>query len=181
MPPTFGALPTMENIPASMTFNFVMTNSNILACHVYGPNSTHYFSVNTNATSTTVSRRNGEMFAIIYWQRHATIQASGIIEQQRTAHWIRLSHDKRLVYPSDSLGKYRRRTMVVGGRTYTWTPCGNAICLHGEDTSSAGELARITRANNQVTLQLAMSAFNSGFLEVSVLSTILFLSGRDID
>ncbi|KAF8194669.1 hypothetical protein BJ912DRAFT_1040760 [Pholiota molesta] len=168
-PPTFGALPTMDNIPASTTFNFVMTNSNILTCNVYGANSTPYFSVNTNSTSTTISRRNGEMFAIIYWQRHATIQASGIVELQRTGQWLRLSQDKR------------RRSMVVGGRTYSWIPRGNAVCLHGEDTSAAGELARITRNNAQVTLQLAMSAFNSGFFEPSVLATILFLSGRDID
>ncbi|KJA22817.1 hypothetical protein HYPSUDRAFT_185870 [Hypholoma sublateritium FD-334 SS-4] len=169
VPPTFGVLPSMEDIPSAMIFTFNMPNSSILNCSVFGSNAAPYFTITTNSTSTTIHRRSGEVFAVINWQSHPTIQARGVLDPQRTAQWLRLSQDRK------------RRNMVVNGRAYTWYPRGNAICLHGTDTSAAGEIARITRANNSVTLQLSISAFNSGFFETSILATILFLSGRDID
>ncbi|KAF8159207.1 hypothetical protein B0H34DRAFT_841751 [Crassisporium funariophilum] len=167
--PAYGALPTFSTPPCSMTFNFTTFNSSILNCSVSGSNSLTYFYVSSNSTTTTISRRNGDVCAIIDWQRHPTIEARGILERQRTSQWLNLSSDRR------------RRTMTVGGKSYTWIPRGNAICLHGTDTSISGELARITQTNTTVTLQLTIPAFNAGFFEISVFATILFLSGKSVD
>ncbi|KAF8959605.1 hypothetical protein BDZ97DRAFT_1922780 [Flammula alnicola] len=185
-PPTFGALPSMANIPYSMTFNFTMFDSSILNCSVSGTNSTTYFYVASNSTSTTVSRRNGEVYAVIDWQGHPTIQAHETLGRQRTSQWLRLSNDRRRVisfYPTVSLCYVGLTFHVDVAQCQSEDEIipGSHV-LHGDDTSAmSSELARITRVNSSVTLQITIPAFNSGFFEKSVLATILFLSGRNID
>lgn len=137
--PTYGALPNLQSLPYSMTFNFIMSNSSILNCSVTGTNSLTYLYVSTNATSTTLTRRNGEVCGTITWGQHAIVEARGKIERQRTSEWLRLTGDRRLVphYLSEIrpatdemiLDIYSRRTMQIGGRTYSWIPRENSICV----------------------------------------------------
>lgn len=96
--PTYGALPNLQSLPYSMTFNFIMSNSSILNCSVTGTNSLTYLYVSTNATSTTLTRRNGEVCGTITWGQHAIVEARGKIERQRTSEWLRLTTDRRLVH-----------------------------------------------------------------------------------
>ncbi|KAF9554424.1 hypothetical protein CPC08DRAFT_644340 [Agrocybe pediades] len=172
--PTYGALPTLPFIPYSMIFNFIMHNQSILNCNVNGTNSMTYLQISTNSTTTTISKRNGEVYGSIDWSGlHATVYAHGSIKKQRASQWARLSSDAR------------RRLVTISGREYAWIPRGNAICvsLHSDDASKSGEIARITKNHSTatVTLQLTIEAFNAGFFEPSVLATVLFLSGRNID
>lgn len=97
LPPTFGVLPSMEDIPSAMTFSFNMTDRSILNCRVLGNNAALYFTIATNSTTTAIYRRNGELFSVINWQSRPTIQANGVLDLQRTGHWLRLSQDRKYV------------------------------------------------------------------------------------
>ncbi|KAF9038668.1 hypothetical protein BJ165DRAFT_1531726 [Panaeolus papilionaceus] len=167
-PPTYGALPTTSVLPCAMMFTFDMTSGSVLNCSVAGSNTTVYFRVSTNSTTTTITRRSGEACATIEWYPRPVITGKAM-PMQPTSQFLPLSSDRR------------RRGMIFQGKPYSWIPRGNAICLHDYDGNTSGEFAIITQTHTTATLTLPIPAFNAGFFEISVVSAVLFLSGRNID
>lgn len=105
--PAFSALPigssTMAcpNPPQIAVFNFLSdpTRPSVLNSVVAGTNSLQYFNIETKPGSnyTTISRRNGEVYATVNWQTQPcpVVEARGTIERQRTSQWARLAKDRR--------------------------------------------------------------------------------------
>lgn len=93
-PPTFGALPNLNENPASvLTFEFSSFNPDILNCLVTGPKGRKFFDIRTS-NSTTIISKPGEAFATIYWARHPMVEAPGVISRQATGDFIKLSQDQ---------------------------------------------------------------------------------------
>ncbi|KAF8885067.1 hypothetical protein CPB84DRAFT_1788638 [Gymnopilus junonius] len=137
--------PTMPslNYPQIATFNFLTDPSrpSVLNSVVAGTNFLEYFSIETKPGSnyTTISRRNGEIYATINWKSQPCpiIEARGTIERQRTSQWARLSSDRRRVRSffspvqtlSDTFRLLRRRITMLKGREYAWVPQGQVISV----------------------------------------------------
>ncbi|PPQ82883.1 hypothetical protein CVT25_009700 [Psilocybe cyanescens] len=169
--PSYGSLPLADN-PSFMKFTFDTRRSGILNCNIIGPNTLVYFNVSSSSTITTISRRNGDVYATIEWTRHPIMQIYGETGRQLTAEWIRLSPDRI------------QRMVTIRGRNFFWIPRGSRICLYGDDDETSGlsgEIAHISRADREVALHISLLAFNTGFLDTCVLATVLFMSGRNID
>lgn len=93
-PPTYGALPPLDNKPASvLVFTFTSFNPDLFNCVVTGPNNSKYFEVHTNSGTTVISKP-GQQIAAIQWTRHPTVEASGIIARQLTKDFLKLSNDQ---------------------------------------------------------------------------------------
>ncbi|KAH9479153.1 hypothetical protein JR316_0007736 [Psilocybe cubensis] len=168
---TFGALPLADN-PCTMKFTFNSHQTGVLNSNVTGPNTLVYFNVSSSTTTTTVSRKNGDVYATVEWTRHPMMQIYGETGRIPTSHWISLSPDRT------------QRVVMIKGRYYYWIPRGTRICLYGDDDETAtisGEIAHISRTDGEVSLNISLVAFNNGFLDACVLATVLFMSGRNID
>ena len=101
-PPTFGALPNLNEKPASvLTFEFSSFNPDILNCLVTGPKSRKFFDIRTS-NSTTIISKPGEPFATIRWARHPMVEAPGVVARQATGDFMKLSQDQAWVF-SDML------------------------------------------------------------------------------
>lgn len=164
-PPTFGALPAFTSSPPT---NLVFEFTDVLNCAVKGPGGKPYLVIATNQTSTTITKPNGEPVARVGWQTHPWVEVVNIINRQTTSLWLQLSSD--LSY----------RTMTFGGRPYAWVPNGGSIVLSTTGPSPPEQLVRINRASNKVVMEITSQAIHAGLLEVSVVATVLFQSGRNL-
>ncbi|KAI0918517.1 hypothetical protein AcW1_009611 [Taiwanofungus camphoratus] len=179
-PSIFGALPTLpvsDSIPRSMqpdsvTFQLTNFNTTILNCSILGPQSRVAYRVVTDsgAPSSTIFKDNeSRNVAMIQWQPNATLEIRGVTSRQRARDWLRLASDQS------------KRTMEVGGVQYAWSPIDGFICLYRLQSTAPRVLARIARARDMVILEMIPEAMQSGLLEPSVVATVLFTCGHNID
>ncbi|KDR65217.1 hypothetical protein GALMADRAFT_82133 [Galerina marginata CBS 339.88] len=168
-PPTFGILPSQQDATTILKFTFTLFNPDICSCLITGPNNLKFFEVSTTGHTTSISKPGGR-FATIQWARRPSVEAKGIIAQQPTAQFLRLSADQ----------KYR--TMTIGGKTYAWVPHAKGTYLYSTGTNSPEELARISLSSDvcKVVLELTSEAFHAGIFEACVVSTVLLYSGRSL-
>ncbi|KDR82258.1 hypothetical protein GALMADRAFT_59533 [Galerina marginata CBS 339.88] len=166
--PTFGVLPSRHDATTILKFTFAL-NPNIWNCLVTGPNDLKFFDVSTAGCTTTISKP-GIPFATIQWTQHPSVEVNGVMAQQPTAQFLRLSADQ----------KYR--TMTIGGRTYAWVPHAKGTYLYNTGTNSPEEFARIRLSSDacKVVLELTSDAFQAGIFEACVVSTVLLYSGRSL-
>jgi hypothetical protein len=92
-PPTFGALPPVDNEPTSLTFTFAAFNPDLFNCIVTGPKDKKYFEIRTSA-GTTIFSKPGDQFASIQWGRHPAVEARGVLSHQLTKDFLKLSSDQ---------------------------------------------------------------------------------------
>lgn len=93
---TYGALPLADN-PSFMKFTFNSHRTGILNSNVTGPNTLVYFNISSSSTTTTVSRKSGDIYATVEWTRHPMMQIYGVTGRIPTSHWISLSPDRKSV------------------------------------------------------------------------------------
>ncbi|KAF8970796.1 hypothetical protein BDZ97DRAFT_2044344 [Flammula alnicola] len=178
-PPTFGALPPLNDKPASvLTFEFTSFNPNVFNCIVTGPKNRKFFEVRT-AGGTTVVSKPGEEFAFIQWNQHPTVEARGVLARQLTKDFLKLSEDQTY------------RSMLISGKLYAWIPrgssgiyvCGIIVSLYSYGPNPPEQFARISLAqdNNKIILEITSEAFQAGLFEPCIISTILLFSARNID
>ncbi|KAF8970311.1 hypothetical protein BDZ97DRAFT_2071784 [Flammula alnicola] len=168
-PPTFGALPPLNDKPASvLSFEFTSFNPDVFNCIVTGPKNRKFFEVRT-AGSTTVVSKPGEEFASIQWARHPAVEARGVLARQLTKDFLKLSDDQTY------------RSMLIGGKLYAWIPRAQVVFIYGPNPPE--QFARISLAqdNNKIILEITSEAFQAGLFEPCVISTILLFSARNID
>lgn len=203
--PTSGVPRSMQ--PDSITYQFTSFNSTILNCNILKSGSEIAYRVVTEASapSCTIFKDNSSRnAAMIEWQP-TTLEIRNVASKQRLRDWLRLSSDRRLtLYWLMSLRiqltlSNSRRYMVVNGIQYAWVPMDNFICvrlriltatdsnsfvllqLYKVQTSAPRVLARIARAPTIVLLEMTPEALNLGLLEPSLVATVIFVSGHNID
>ncbi|KAF9477801.1 hypothetical protein BDN70DRAFT_945970 [Pholiota conissans] len=171
-PPTYGALPPLDDKPASvLTFTFTSFNPDLFNCVVVGPKDRKYFEVRTQDNNTIISKP-GEQFASIQWARHPTVEARGILSRQLTKDFLKLSSDQTY------------RSMLVGNKVYSWIPRGSrGIYLYSHGPNPPEQFARISlnNGNNTILLEITSEAFQAGLFEPCIISTVLLFSARNID
>ncbi|KAF8162595.1 hypothetical protein B0H34DRAFT_650377 [Crassisporium funariophilum] len=171
-PPTFGALPAPQDNPTSvLTFEFSDFNTDILNCLVTGPSHRKFFEIRSTGPGSTSIYKMGDSFAVIQWQRHPTVEARGVLAQQRAGDFLKLSSDQSY------------RTMTINGRTYAWIPRANGIYLYSAGPNPPAQFARVSLASNNanVLLEITSEAFQVGLFEPCIIATILLFSARNID
>lgn len=96
-PPTFGALPPIKHQSTlALTFEFSSMNPDILDCIVTGPTNNKLFDIRTIQETTRVSKVDNEVFGIIQWSSHPTVEVlRGVLPQRQTRDFLRLSADRR--------------------------------------------------------------------------------------
>ncbi|KAK7047304.1 hypothetical protein VNI00_006535 [Paramarasmius palmivorus] len=174
-PSVYGALPTAGSPTGAagvLRFVFTSLNPDVLHCTVIGPNMQPHFYIVTDPASgfTILKRHDGKAFGVIEWQSHPIVEIKDLVRKQLSAHFLRLSSDQR------------SRRMAFNEGDYAWVPQqapAEGICLY--PANSRDFVARITRDNRAVVLELTQNAVQAGLLLPCVLATVLVQSGRQID
>ncbi|KAJ6613141.1 hypothetical protein B0H10DRAFT_1806089 [Mycena sp. CBHHK59/15] len=154
--------------------------ANILNCAVVGKDLCPYFHVVTNADffpGCTVFRTNeGRNIALVEWLQNgagAYVELYNRLEKQLVSAWLGVSRDAS------------HRIMHANGQTYIWVPQTHSICLYRWDPVNMVDvpqlLARVTKEDDMVTLEISLAAIELNLLEMCVVSTVLFQSGCQID
>ncbi|KAF8998251.1 hypothetical protein BDQ17DRAFT_1247808 [Cyathus striatus] len=169
-PPTFGILPSTPNAGSILAFRFSSCNPNVLNCVVNGPKGYPYFNITSSPhfSSTTITRSDGHVIAIIYWSSPPVIQSS-LIPHQTVSQWLPLH------------GQQNYRTMTANDRVYGWYPRGSHLCLCSAGPTTPELYARVSRSGNEVLLEIAPEAIQLGLLEFAIIATMVLQSGKRID
>ncbi|KAF8962579.1 hypothetical protein BDZ97DRAFT_2021739 [Flammula alnicola] len=173
-PSIFGALPypTDPEYSNLVTFYFTSFSPNILNCTVIGPQARVYYRIVTDNQMpgyTVIKNAEGKNVSLIEWQAHPMIEVRGLLSKQHVRTWLGLTADKR------------SRTMTVRGMQYTWAPRDKSINLYAGGHRGPTFLARITRANGAITLDMTQDAIQLGLLDPIVAAALLLQCGRNID
>ncbi|KDR80189.1 hypothetical protein GALMADRAFT_62694 [Galerina marginata CBS 339.88] len=171
-PSVFGALPYPSDASAFTTFYFTSFNPNILNCTVVGPQAQVYYRIVTDNHMpgyTVLKNAEGKNVSLIEWQTHPMIEIRGLLTKQHVRTWLGLTSDKS------------SRTMTVRGMGYTWAPRDKSINLYAGGPRNPTFLARVTRANGAVTLDMTPDAIQLGLLDSVVAAAFLLQCGRNID
>ncbi|KAF9051438.1 hypothetical protein BJ165DRAFT_885244 [Panaeolus papilionaceus] len=171
-PSVYGALPYPSASSANLvTFYFTHFNPNILNCAVIGPQAQTYFRVITDNHMpgyTVIKNSEGKNVSLIEWQNHPFIEIRGLLAKQHVRSWMGLTPDNSA------------RMTTIRGVQYTWTPREKSINLYSHGSRPAF-LARITRSNGSVVLDVTQDALQLGLLESLISATFLLQCGRNID
>ncbi|PPQ78771.1 hypothetical protein CVT25_010644 [Psilocybe cyanescens] len=171
LPPTFGALPPLDQKPASvLEFEFTSFSPDIYNCIVMGPKRRKFFEIRTTSNITVISKPE-EQFALIKWSQHPTVEARGALSLQRTGDFLKLSSDSTY------------RTMSISGKIYVWVPRDNGVYLYSGGPNPPEQFARVrlTGDATKVVLEITSEAFQVGLFEPCIISTMLLFSARNID
>ncbi|KAF8155943.1 hypothetical protein B0H34DRAFT_660076 [Crassisporium funariophilum] len=173
-PSVFGALPypTAPSDSNLVTFYFTSFSPTIFNCTVIGPQAQVYYRVVTDNYMpgyTVIKNAEGKNISLIEWQTHPLIEVRDLLAKQHIRTWLGLTKDKS------------SRTMTVRGMQYTWTPRDKSINLYTGEHKNPRFLARITRANGTITLDMTNDAIQLGLLDPIVAAALLLQSGRNID
>ncbi|KAJ7036701.1 hypothetical protein C8F04DRAFT_463677 [Mycena alexandri] len=155
----------------------------ILNCAVVGPEICPYFHVVTRADylpGHTVFRTNeGRDVASVEWVpngggAYVELYDKNLnLEKQAVSAWLGVSRDASY------------RMMYAHGQAYVWVPRSLSICLYEWDPAETDGvprlLARISKEEDVVTLQISLAAIETGLLEMCVICVVLFQSGCRID
>ncbi|KAJ7256348.1 hypothetical protein C8J57DRAFT_1186089 [Mycena rebaudengoi] len=169
-----------ESYPEVITFVFACgRRASILNCAVIGKDLCPYFHVVTSTDfmpGYTVFRTNeGHNIATVQWLQNgngAYVELQDTLEKQPVSSWLGVSRDASY------------RMMYAHGEMYVWVPQNLSICLYHWNPSDHDVpqlLARISRDEERVTLEITVDAINMSLLEMCVIATVLFQSGCQID
>ncbi|KAJ7785241.1 hypothetical protein DFH07DRAFT_681166, partial [Mycena maculata] len=175
-PSVFGVLPyptppsTGNPAPPLVAFFLTALNPGVLNCTVVGPPGgarAHYTVTTDNAMPgyTVVKNAERRSIALIEWQKHPRVEVRGAVPKQDTRAWLKLSRDQTY------------RTMSIAGCQYTWAPEKQYINL----CSSGQFLARISRGDDAVVIELTPDAIQLGLLDSTVVVAVLLQCGHNID
>ncbi|KAJ7600672.1 hypothetical protein C8J56DRAFT_768374 [Mycena floridula] len=175
-PSILGALPFTSSSPWTgpttfITFTFTF-NLNILNCVVFGPGNVVHYEVKTSQSpgNTLFEASDGRNFAGIEWRISPTVEVQGSVQKQTVSQWIGASEDRSY------------RSMYVLGQWYRWVPREYLLCLYKSSSSDVEELvARVSRQNGSVSLDIAVTSVRSGFVEACIVAVALLQCGRRID
>ncbi|KAF9474790.1 hypothetical protein BDN70DRAFT_898698 [Pholiota conissans] len=171
-PPTYGALPPLDYRPASvLAFTFASFNPDVFNCIVTGPKDKKYFDIRSNSGNTIIMKPGGQL-ASIHWDRHPSVEVTGILPRQYTKDFLKLSSD------------HTYRDMVIGNKVYAWIPRGShGIYLYSHGPNPPEQFARISLSsdNTKIFLEMTSEAFQAGLFEPAIISTVLLFSARSID
>jgi len=170
-PSIFGALPYPSAPPQSdfVIYHFTSFNPTLLNCTVIGPDYQPCYRIVSDSTMpgyTTCKTVAGRNLALIEWTSHPLVEIRDVLIKQEVRSWLRLS----------SSSSYR--VMEIRRIQYTWAPYDKFICLY---SSSAQLLARISKSQGTITLELTTRAMQMGLLEATIVATVLLQCGRNID
>ncbi|KAF4575431.1 hypothetical protein EYR40_004830 [Pleurotus pulmonarius] len=172
-PSVFGALPYSSSAAKAPMVTFTFTfNPSILSCTVTGPQNKIYYRIATDNPTpgfTFVHDGQGKPVVVIEWQSHPIVEIRGIVPKQYACQWLSLSSQRNA------------RHMQVAGKKYVWAPGDGVICLFDTSSGTPELLGKITNGQTRVTLDLTTYAIQGGLTEAAIVSTILLLSGRNID
>ncbi|KAF7360123.1 hypothetical protein MVEN_00740700 [Mycena venus] len=173
-PSLYGALPysTPPVVTPELIFTFTPLDGTILNSLVIGPKSRTYFRVSTDSASsgfTVVQNSKLESVALIEWKSHPIVEIADIVSKRSTFQWLALSPDKT------------HRVMNARGKNFRWTPSEGYIELYSTGVANPERFGRISQSQSGVKLELTTAAVHIGLLEVCVASTVLLMSGRNID
>ncbi|KAF8633162.1 hypothetical protein AX17_004663 [Amanita inopinata Kibby_2008] len=170
-PSIFGALPYPSAPSNSTIFYLTSFNPTIFNCSVVGTQGQVYFQVVTdphNPGYTVLRNASGKNVALVEWLSPPLIEIRGVLSKQNISEWLKLASDRS------------SRSMEVRGHRYTWVPHGKSVGLHaGGSTSTL--LARITRSQGTIMLEMTSDAIQFGILDSVVTVAFLLQCGRNID
>ncbi|KAJ7750955.1 hypothetical protein DFH07DRAFT_542591 [Mycena maculata] len=178
-PSVFGVLPYPTPAPTLApatpkldTYTFSSSSGTVLNSVVTGPHSQRYFRVTTDSTTagfSVVQNVRNESIAMIEWRKHPVVEIIGIVSKRNSAQWLTLSPDKA------------SRLMNVRGRNFLWMPDDRCISLYSASSSNPQFFGRVSQNQNGTTIEMTAEALQVGLLETFVVSTLLLMSGRNID
>ncbi|KAH9478614.1 hypothetical protein JR316_0009071 [Psilocybe cubensis] len=171
-PSIYGALPYPNDSSAFQTFYFTNFSPDILNCTVIGPQAQVYYRIVTDNQMpgyTVVKNSEGKNVSLIEWQSHPMIEVRGLLTKQYVRAWLALTADKSA------------RTMSVRGMQYAWAPRDKSISLFAGGPRNPTLLARITRTNGAIALDMTPDAIQLGLLDSVVAASLLLQCGRNID
>ncbi|KAJ6615141.1 hypothetical protein B0H10DRAFT_86812 [Mycena sp. CBHHK59/15] len=176
-PSIFGVLPyptppsTSDAAANLTTFYLTSLNPTVLNCIVIGPRSRLHYQVTTDnkmpgyTVFKTAERKN---VALIEWQKHPRVEIRDAVSKQETRSWLKISKNQTF------------RTMSIRGIEYTWSPDNQYINL-----CSSGPLprflARISRGDETVVIEMTPDAMQLGLLDTTVVVAVLLQCGHNID
>ncbi|PFH49581.1 hypothetical protein AMATHDRAFT_147411 [Amanita thiersii Skay4041] len=170
-PSVFGALP-YPSAPSNLSIFYLTSFSpDIFNCSILNLQGQTYYKIITdkhNPGYTVLRNAAGKNVALIEWQSHPLVEIRGLLSKQYISQWLRLSADRS------------SRTMDVRGSKYFWAPRDKSINLYTSDATPRF-LARITRNQSGITLELTNDALQLGILDSVVTATLLLQCGRNID
>ncbi|KAJ7461688.1 hypothetical protein B0H11DRAFT_2312098 [Mycena galericulata] len=173
--PLYGALPYPAGLsiaPSFLTFVFSSLDGTILNSLVIGPQSRTYFRINTDSTSSgfsVIQNHKLESAALVEWRSHPIVEIRDIVSKRSTSQMLVLSEDKMY------------RVMSARGKNFRWTPTKDYIELSTTGVPNPQLFARISQGQSGAMLEVTTEAVRIGLLEVCVTSTLLLMSGRNID
>ncbi|KAL0947851.1 hypothetical protein HGRIS_013913 [Hohenbuehelia grisea] len=173
-PSIFGALPyyTPPTRANTLIFQFTSFNPDVMNCTVLGPKAQPYYRIVTDAPTpgfTVFQNGTGKNFAFIEWRSHPQVEIRGAVHKQRAGDLLPLSASRSL------------RRMQIGERQYEWIPNEQYISLCTAGSGAREVLARISRSQTCVNLEMTSQAISLGLLDIAVVVTVLLQSGRSID
>ncbi|KAJ7088275.1 hypothetical protein C8R44DRAFT_649566 [Mycena epipterygia] len=177
-PSVYGALPyhapdpILRSTESLLTFSFSSSHGTVLNAALVGSDGRTYFHVSTERSApgrTLVTDSNGARVGLIMWSAQPTVGIDALGWTLRASQWLCLSSDRT------------SRTIVVGGKQFSWRPNGGCIEMISLDNYDTQLFARISKSANSTILQLTPMAVQSNLLQVIVLSAVLLMSGRSID
>ncbi|KIM46773.1 hypothetical protein M413DRAFT_63589 [Hebeloma cylindrosporum] len=173
-PSVFGALPypSDPNYSSMVTFYFTSFNPNILNCSVVGPRAQTYYRIVTDNQMpgySVIKNAEGRNVSLVEWQTLPMIEVRGVLAKQHVRTWLGLTSDRS------------SRTMTVRGMQYTWSPSDKSINLYAGGPRDRKFLARISRANGAISLDMTSDAMQLGLLDIVVVAAFLLQCGRNID
>ncbi|KAL1715135.1 hypothetical protein EV715DRAFT_276072 [Schizophyllum commune] len=173
-PSIFGALPFAQ--PGSPqqfhSFTFTSLRPNVLNSTVLGPRDKMYIAVVTDQPKpgfTLLHLADGKAFGVIQWGQRTIVEVRDIVRKQFAGDFLKLTGDGT------------SRIMEARGKTYTWVPKGEFLCLYTYGHSTPELMARVSRGRGIVTLEMSTRALQVGLMEVATLATVLMLSGRPLN
>ncbi|KAF9476962.1 hypothetical protein BDN70DRAFT_949149 [Pholiota conissans] len=170
----FGALPYVSDPahPNLINYYFINFNPNILNCSIVNSQSQTVYRIVTDNQMpgyTVIKNVEGKNVSLVEWQTHPMVEVRGQLSKQYVRTWLPLSSDKS------------SRTMTVRGMTYTWAPRERSINLYAGGSRNPMFLAKITRTNGAITLEMTPDAVQLGLLDTAVSAALLLQCGRNID
>lgn len=208
LPPTFGALPPLDQQPSSvLEFEFTSFSPDIYNCIIIGPKQRKFFEIRTTSNMTIISKPD-EQFALIKWSHHPTIEARGALSLQRTGEFLKLSLDSTcVIFLFVSLAILNKHIVIEQWQSperhmfgcleitvYMWVWSSFFVTLHrclsysqlqlysgGPNPPEQFARIRLSGDATKVVLEITSEAFQVGLFEPCIVSTMLLFSGRNID
>ncbi|KAJ6617158.1 hypothetical protein B0H10DRAFT_1332276 [Mycena sp. CBHHK59/15] len=175
--PSIGAVPQSQYTPdvlfsgALIKFIFTSFDGTILNATVVGLDGQHFFHITTDSSSscrTVIEDSNGQRVGTITWKTQPTVSVDEFGWTKPAAQWLYISSDKT------------RRVMTAGGQQFIWWVNGGCIELFSLDINPQ-LFARISQNMQGTVLQLTLLAIQQRLLQDIVISSVLLMSGRNIN